>query len=342
MGETALTYQQTESLENQQLVNKDSLSTATGLRTPIQQVEVKEPRHLQIQQRVNPKKVVYRTWSLEDSIYFNLVESDLSVKQLTPVNISSVDEVEQETVDVTQKDTVRQEVKPEMVVPPPPVIARKGSPFDGSKEWLSAFIILALIIAGFVKLSAGKYLTDLFSSIRYQQSASKLFSSGNLQNQKPSVALTILFFLSTSMLVFEFAHLGGKSPQQVSSFVFFLLVNAGVIAYFFIKNVLYLFVASVFDVQQATKEYLFNANMLSKVFGICCLPIVAVVPFLDLLTATFLIKSGLTLFLVMYLVQLLRGAKIILHSPLSIFYMFLYFCALEILPVSILIKVMIY
>ncbi|WP_430816697.1 DUF4271 domain-containing protein [Carboxylicivirga sp. RSCT41] len=342
MGETALTYQQVQSVEHQQVVNKDSLSTAASLRTPIQQLEVKEPRHLQIQRTVAPKKIVYRSWSVEDSIYFNLKESDLSIRSIAVADVKFDDVPQEEVVELTNKDSVRNVLKPEIEVPPPPVIARKGSPFEDSKDWLSAFILLAVIIAGFVKLSAGKYLTDLFSSIRYQQSASKLFSSGNLQNQKPGVALTVLFFLSTSMLVFEFAHLGGKSPEQVSSFVFFLLVNAGVITYFFLKNILYLFVASVFDVQQATKEYLFNANMLSKVFGIACLPIVAVVPFLDVLTATFLIKAGLALFIIMYLVQLLRGAKIILHSPLSIFYMFLYFCALEILPLSILIKVMIY
>jgi len=207
---------------------------------------------------------------------------------------------------------------------------------------LSVFIILALVIAGFVKLSAGKYLSDLFSSIRYQQSASKLFSSVNVQNQKPAWALTILFFLSTSLLIFEFAHVGGKTPELLSPFIFFLLVIAGIIVYFLLKNILYRLVAYVFDTETPTKEYLFNANMLSKVFGMASLPIVCIVPFVDALTATFLVKSGLALFIIMYMIQLLRGAKIILHSPLSIFYMFLYFCALEILPLSILIKVMIY
>ncbi|MBK3518530.1 DUF4271 domain-containing protein [Carboxylicivirga marina] len=345
MGETAFTYQHTQSVENQQLVNKDSLSTAKSLRTPIQQIEVKEPKHLQVQRQVKAQPPAYRTWSAKDSVFFNLKKDD----QVSAHSYSSPETAysaqtspNQGDVIEEQKDSIIKELKSEVSVPPPPVKIRKGSQFDGSKDWMSGFILLALIIAGFVKLSAGKYLNDLFSSIRYQQSASKLFSTANLQNEKPSWALTILFFLSTSLLIFEFAHIGGKSPQHVSSFVFYLLVNAGIVAYFFLKNILYRFVASVFDVQQATKEYLFNANMLSKVFGIACLPIVCVVPYVDNLTATFLIKAGLALFIIMYVIQLLRGAKIILHSALSIFYMFLYFCALEILPLSILIKVMIY
>lgn len=349
MRNTTVTYQQEQNSDAQQLISNDSLAVNKSLRTPIQEVTVKQPKYLQLEQKAKSKKINYRTWSSEDSVYFNLKTGESSGKlhiiphlmdeqhEINPTSLSDevVEKVMEQKAVTAQFDTVAS-------VPPPPVIVRKGSPFEHSKEWLAGFILLALIIAGVVKLTAGKYLSDLFSSIRYQQSATKLFFSGNLQNQKPSLALTFLFFLSTSMLIFEFTHLGGKIPERLSPFVFFLLVNLGVIGYFFIKNILYRFTAVVFDAQQSTKEYLFNANMLSKVFGISCLPIVCVVPFVDVLTATFLLKAGLVLFFIMYIIQLLRGAKIILRSPLSIFYMFLYFCALEILPLSILIKVMIY
>ena len=103
-----------------------------------------------------------------------------------------------------------------------------------------------------------------------------------------------------------------------------------------------MFAGYVFDAGKKTREYLFNANMLSKAFGALSIPVFTVVPFVDLFTSTLLLKGALVLFLVMYIIQLLRGARIILRKPLSILYMFLYFCALEILPIAILIKVMIY
>ncbi|MBS2209796.1 DUF4271 domain-containing protein [Carboxylicivirga mesophila] len=349
MGKTTVTYQQAQQVAvGQAATSGDSLATNKSLRTPIQEISTAAPRHLQVKQAALPKKKIYRTWSSEDSVYFNLKSSDGAIG-IGKVSLPSESTVEKQALNKTAAesiqiaiDTSNQSVQNVVSVPPPPVIQRKGSPFEESKDWLAGFILLALIVAGFIKLTAGKYLSDLFSSVRYQQSASKLFFSGNLQNQKPSWALTVLFFLSTSMLIFEFAHLGGKSPQRFSPFIFFILVNAGVVGYFILKNLLYRFVAAVFEAHQATKEYLFNANMLSKVFGIACLPIVSIVPFVDVLTATFLLKAGVVLFIIMYIIQLLRGAKIILRSPLSIFYMFLYFCALEILPLSILIKVMIY
>ncbi|TRX72431.1 DUF4271 domain-containing protein [Carboxylicivirga sp. M1479] len=346
MGEIIATYQQVQSVEKQ-VVQQDSLSLSKSLRTPIQPIVVKEPKHLQQRKYIPTPKIEYRYWSAQDSVYFNLRKDNGKAFINNAVYSRSHEDMEvleesQFSDSVSQVEAIIEKPKFEISIPPPPVSVRKISPFDGAKDWMAGVIVLMLIIAGFIKLSAGKYLSDLFSSIRYQQSATKLFSSGNVQNQKPGWALTVLFFLSTSLLVFEFAHIGGKTPERINPFMFYVLVNIGVIAYFFAKNILYQFVGYVFDVQSATKEYLFNANMLSKVFGIACLPVVCVVPFVDSLTAIFVVKAGLALFLIMYVIQLLRGAKIILHSPLSIFYMFLYFCALEILPLSILIKVMIY
>ncbi|WP_430811670.1 MULTISPECIES: DUF4271 domain-containing protein [unclassified Carboxylicivirga] len=344
MRENTYTYQDQQTVQLEQGLKHDSLATSTQLRTAIKPMEAVKPRFVQSPRVIKPQ---YRHWTSQDSVFFNLKAATANDKA-EQVTFASPAPESQVLVTPKQADVP---VKPAAELPresyrsisvPAPVTIRQATPFEGSKDWLSGFILLALLIAGFTKLWAGKYLNELFSSVRYQQSATRLFSSFNMQNEKPAWALTVLFFLTTALLVFEFAMLGGRQPERLSSFLFFLLVNAGVMGYFFAKNTLYYFVAAVFDVQPATKEYLFNANMLSRVFGVVCLPIVSVVPFMDVVSATMLLKGGLALFIVMYIIQLLRGAKIILHSPLSIFYMFLYFCALEILPLSILIKVMIY
>ncbi len=346
MGELTVTYPQMEDLQQQQVASKDSIAINSSLRTPIQEVEAKQPKHLQLNKcQPWPQKVVYETWTREDSVYFNLVQSEAGVffhkLQVTSSETEGIVSEDTTVLDVSVQNIAAGRVK-NTTIPDELVNIRKGSPLQDSKDWLSGVILLVLIIAGFVKLYSGKYISDLFSSIRYQQSASKLFSTFNMQNEKPGWALTILFFLGASLFVFEYVYLGGRSPKQIRPFIFFLLINAGIILYFLLKSLLYRFVAFVFDTQQGTKEYIFNANLLSKAFGIVTLPVVCVVPFVDVLTATFLLKVGFFMFLIMYFIQLIRGAKIILRTPLSIFYMFLYFCALEILPLSLLIKVMIY
>jgi len=345
---------------NQLEVGDINVST-TQLRTPVMQVDDHQPLHLNQRESVfAPIPVSYQKLSHNDSIFLNLIpaksdqlfDAELSFETLLPTKEAPITATSQ-TVEKTLADSVKKNqlnankvaadsIKTITIQPSStPIKIRSSNQFEGSKEWLSGFILVAILIAGLVKLTSGKYLNDIFSSIRYQQSASKLFSTFNVQNQKPGWALSFLFILSTSLLVFEYTLVMGRQPESGSNFIFLLSTFGGILLYFLFKNAAYRFVGFVFDTMTDTKAYLFNSDLLNKSFGLAMLPIVSIVPFVDQRTASVLLKLGLVLFSLMYIVQLLRGVKIILRSPLSIFYMFLYFCALEILPLSILIKTMI-
>ncbi|MCU4174138.1 DUF4271 domain-containing protein [Carboxylicivirga sp. N1Y90] len=341
-------------------LSKDSLNLGNSFRTHIMQIDMEKPAHLSQTNTYKPvPKLKYQFLSHEDSIFLNLIQADEGIFQNTldhSISVQSSEEfVEEEAITIKNtsnhtNDTSSAEIvkieKPsqrlsETTLKTNAVKSRKSNAFTDSKDWLSGFILLTLIIAGLVKISAGKYINEIFSAVRYQQSASKLFSSFNLQNQKPGWALSTLFVLTSSLLIFEYTLIFGKTPSSFSKHVFLLAIIGGVLLYFGIKTILYRIVSFIFETSADTNEYIFNADILSKAFGITLLPIVSVIPFVDYLTSTYLLKAGLALFLIMYTIQLLRGVKIILRSPLSIFYMFLYFCALEILPLSILIKLLI-
>ncbi len=222
--------------------------------------------------------------------------------------------------------------------PKPLPVSKKSNDFGEHTDWMVGIIILAIFTAGYIKISANKYLNDLFSGVRYQQAVSKLYTTINIQNSKPSTALTGLFFINTSLLIFEFVVI----HENAGGFYLYLFILLGLIGFFFLKNTIYRFIGFIFDTQQKSGEYLYNANLLSKVYGISILPLVSVIPFVDTKTGSFLLKIGILMFIFMYLIQLFRGAKIILSSLLSIFYMFLYFCALEILPLTLLYKLIIH
>ncbi len=364
---------QEQTVTLQQTDVKDSLKMESSLRTPILEPEQVVPAYLRNQtlKSVGPVKAIKPELTEIDSTAFNLnakatvpgnyffqnslsgfksddLESDLYQDLMVQGKRSNSRFEDTQSLSVEdsasragmEDSIVREsiEVRSQNEV----VKVRHTSSFDGHKEWMSGLILLALIIAGLVRLSFYKYLNELFSAVRFQQSASKLYSTVNVQNNKPVFALTALFFLSTALMVFEFVLSFGHANLQLEGIYLFGIVLGGLLIYFLVKQLMYRFVALVFEVQGQTGEYLFNAGLLSQVYGLILLPIVCLVPFVDAGTGTFLLKIGVALFLFMYVIQLVRGAKIILRTPLSIFYMFLYFCALEILPLSLLIKVLMF
>ena len=352
---------------------KDSLKMDSSMRTPILEPEQVVPAYLRNQalKKAEPVKVSKPELARSDSSAFNLnakvtipgnyffhnsLSSFKSEQKKTAVYLETTIEDEQfdsqsgDSLPLSIADSTSRKVEQESIVreslevrPKNEVVkVRHTSSFDGHKEWISGLIILVLIIAGFVRISFYKYLYDLFSAVRFQQSALKLYSTVNVQNNKPVFALTALFFISTALMVFEFVLSFGQANLQLEGIYLFGVILGGLLLYFLIKQLMYRFVSVVFEVQGQTGEYLFNAGLLSQVYGLILLPIVCLVPFVDAGTGTFLLKIGVALFLFMYVIQLVRGAKIILRTPLSIFYMFLYFCALEILPLSLLIKVLMF
>jgi len=119
-----------------------------------------------------------------------------------------------------------------------------------------------------------------------------------------------------------------------------IIVWVILIVYDVIKGLLYRITGFVFETSFLTGEYLFNASMLSKVFAILLLPIISVIPFVNIWIVPNLIKLGVGMFIVLYIWQLFRGMKIFFQNTFSVFYMFLYFCALEILPLVILYKIL--
>jgi len=235
---------------------------------------------------------------------------------------------------VTRKEIGRRDTTHILHRSEAPIKVRKIELFDGQTDWLAAFIVMALLLAGAIKIAASKYLNELFSAVIYKQAANKLFSTINAHNQKPALGLNILFFITSSLLVYEYAVFNGMK----GSFGFYSIILGGITGYYLLKNAIYSILAYIFETQSKTDEYLYSANILTKTYGLAILPIVAVIPFINQSTMQIMLQAGLILFVIMYILQMIRGFRIILSTPLSMFYMFLYFCALEIIPIAMLIK----
>jgi hypothetical protein len=102
----------------------------------------------------------------------------------------------------------------------------------------------------------------------------------------------------------------------------------------------YRLVGKIFDTSDAISRYLSSASATSKAFAVILLPIIVLFPFSEPPLQEALIKTGLGLFIALYLIQLTHGIRTNFSNLLSGYYIILYLCALEILPLAILYKVL--
>ncbi len=221
-----------------------------------------------------------------------------------------------------------------------PIVRKSSSPLQKYNDWLSVFLIFSVVVIGFLRISSMKFLRELFNSAFYSQAASKMYSSVNIRNSKPSFILSVLFFVNAGLFIFEALVFYRETIFGQEGFSLLIIVWVILIVYDVIKGLLYRITGFVFETSFLTGEYLFNASMLSKVFAILLLPIISVIPFVNIWIVPNLLKLDVGMFIVLYIWQLFRGMKIFFQNTFSVFYMFLYFCALEILPLVILYKIL--
>jgi energy-converting hydrogenase Eha subunit C len=86
-------------------------------------------------------------------------------------------------------------------------------------------------------------------------------------------------------------------------------------------------------------EYLNNIYSLYRLLGIAILPVVVAIAYLNYFETAILLKAGVTIIILVFIIRIISLLIIFMRSNISIFYFILYLCALEIMPGAILFRV---
>jgi hypothetical protein len=210
--------------------------------------------------------------------------------------------------------------------------------FSAQMGWLGPVLILVLLFAGTIKAYSGKYIGLLFKAMFNQQHADNLYQMVNVRNSLSSRGLDLLFVLVLGLFVqLGGAHLGLGGSALFSPLVFCLICGV-IVLLMLVKTSGYKFLGYVFNVGEETRRFVFFVFVYTRTTGLMILPIVVIIAFVEPWLGYLLLEIGLFLIVAMYLMQLAQGVKIFLRHPAALFYMFLYLCALEILPILVAVR----
>jgi hypothetical protein len=207
-------------------------------------------------------------------------------------------------------------------------------------DWLVFIFIIALVLFASVKFSYSKYLKHLFqSSVNYATSF-RMFEERSYSLTGGAVRLELLFYLTVSVFLFQVAGFV-RLEFPFSNVMLFLFSLGGVFIYFIGKKLLYRAIGIVFESREETGEYLFNHDNYGRITGLILFPIVTLVAFGPFKSVDFLLLAGVFVVVVFYSLLLGLGISILLKKQFSIFYLFLYLCSLEFLPLLLIYKVVV-
>jgi len=115
-----------------------------------------------------------------------------------------------------------------------------------------------------------------------------------------------------------------------------MLINLGaVLAFTYSKIFLYKIVGFVFDCSNQISEYLFYTQTSRRVTAQILLPLTFLLYFVSGKIALSALILGVVIVFSFNVFSIFRGIKIIAEKEFSIYYLILYLCSLEILPLLI-------
>ncbi|MDR2911498.1 MAG: DUF4271 domain-containing protein [Bacteroidales bacterium] len=211
---------------------------------------------------------------------------------------------------------------------------------DKNNDWLTIVLFLELMLFAFVKHSFPKYIKTLTQSAFNYYTAYKMFREKNNSVLIASLSLEIFYYIVISVFIYQVIVFYGIE-SRFDNFYLFLICLGILVTYYITKILLYRFIGLLTEKQLEIGEYLFNMSNFNHIVGILIFPIVTFIAFSPFENTEIAIVIGLLVVFSFYVLLIFRGIGILLQKHFSIFYLFLYLCALEFLPVFLLYKLVI-
>ncbi len=203
-----------------------------------------------------------------------------------------------------------------------------------------AFIILFICAAIIIYLqrNSDNIFGDVIKASFDQNQAQQDARVENSQRTRNLLILQLLGFISIALFIAGAAI--GFAGKPLSFQNTFFISLAALVGYVLIKKLIMWSLAQVFELRQELKFHHFNLNILQSVAGLALLPLTLLLFYSPQIPNQLTIYLGVAIGGFFYLKGLQRGFSIALNSPsLSTLHLFYYFCALEILPAFVLIRI---
>jgi hypothetical protein len=215
---------------------------------------------------------------------------------------------------------------------------RIGTPIPKGDTWVLAFIVLLLIVFAVLRISFAKQLQNIIQAFYSNRGLNNLNKEDNVFSSWPFLFLFIQFGFTIGMFFYLVTQYY-KVASVYQGYRFFLIISALIIVLYAFKILLLRVLGHLFNIQKAVNEYVSILYLSYFNISLIFIPLVVAFALSPLKYGIYYIVISFVLAAIILTIQFIRaGVNILSHYRFSKFYLIMYFCALEICPILILIK----
>jgi hypothetical protein len=209
----------------------------------------------------------------------------------------------------------------------------------GSKDWLSFLLIGIVMLFAFVNTGHGKIIVSLFQAYWSNRLISQFNRDDNFFKLRTSVFFLLIFLFVLSLLIFN------ASPFYAPTIKFkgialYIRIFFLVTSYYLLKYLLLKAAANLFAIKKIIAAHLSIMAISNFVYVVAILPILLFYQFLPEIAHQQLILLMIFLWVLNAIYKYLRsGAYVSSNFRFPKFYLFIYLCTLELMPLLLIYKI---
>lgn len=209
-----------------------------------------------------------------------------------------------------------------------------------AEDLVSGILLLVFLLLGITSAIEGKRIKQLYRAMLAVSFANVLKREEKFISHRSSVMLLLAFLLGVSLCVYNGIYYYRYTTDISDKTILFITLFLGFICVYFTKVITVTFLAFVFEQKELASNYIFNLLLFNIGSGVLLFPILVLYTY-TLLPKEIVLMVSFTMIAFFISYRTIRNIYMSIQQGAVMSYIFLYFCALEFLPLMVLIKLLI-
>jgi hypothetical protein len=203
--------------------------------------------------------------------------------------------------------------------------------------WIAPSILFCFVLLAIAQYGWTKRMMQIIKAFFVGRLFVQLAREEGLFNERVTLFLFISYIISMALFIFQIVNFyDGNLISGDGNFIFFIQLTFGVALFYLLKIGLFRFSGFVFRSVKETSDYILTIFVFCQIAGILILPFLVLLTYLK---SELVIVAAVILFSMLYVYRFFRGVTTVTSSSkISVYYLFLYLCTLEFLPLLLIAK----
>ena len=211
-----------------------------------------------------------------------------------------------------------------------------SQPFSG--DWPVFAVMASIFLYSLISLISRRFFQDMKRFFLFRGVGDPASRDMQALFHWQSTIINLVSFLNVALFAYCAAEYFEFIPEMIPGFIFWLMCTVLVMVTVTARHLICLMTGNISDQPDAFSEYIITVYHSYRYGAVLLFLISVMIMYTGIFKTEALLLAGSLVTGATYLIRVIRLFMIFIRKSISIFYLILYLCALEFLPVVVLLK----